>query len=120
MATCERAKGVANILINGVSIRLDGASELEVMVTNQKRTAKSDGEFTIETVSPSIKGTFRVPRPDYVKTLQELCGATVTVELYDGRVFHMPNAANVSDAAYKARDNTLDMELIDALMEEIV
>lgn len=119
MALCAKAKGLLNLIIDGVSIKLDADSDLEIFTSNQSREGQSNGEFTISETSPRVTGTIRVPKNQLVKTLQELCNVAVTVELFDGRVFHMSDASNVSTSNYNAKQNTLEMDLIGSFMEEI-
>lgn len=119
MALCVKAKGLLNLVIDGVSIKLDADSDLEIYVSNQQREGQSNGEFTVSEKSPMITGTIRVPKNQLVRSLQELCNVPVTAELYDGRVFYLSDASNVSQSNYNAKNNTLEMELIGSFMEEI-
>lgn len=119
MALCAKAKGLLNLIIDGVSIKIDADSDLEIYTSQQSREGQSNGEFTVSEKSPMISGTIRVPKQQLIRSIQELCNVPVTVELYDGRVFHMRDASNVSTDNFNAKNNTLPIELIGSFMEEI-
>lgn len=119
MAVCAKGRGVANFTLDGISYRLESDSDVEVSATTQAREEMEYGEFTITVKSPYITGTFRVPGTQPLKPLQELCGVAITLELYDGRVFYMRSAANVSDEAFDAKKSTLPMRFIGDFMEEV-
>ena len=118
MAYCERARGVLNVMVDNVSWKLESDSDLNIRVSAQEREGMNDGEFSIKDVNPYIEGTFRVPPGFPVAAAQELCGVTVIAELYDGRVFVLQNAANVSNDPYNAKDGTLPLRFEGAVMIE--
>ncbi len=118
MATCIKCKGVLNFQVAGASVKLQSDGDVQVLVSNQKRTATYDGEFTEEDRNPSIKCTLVVPVTWYVRYVQELCDQAVVLELCDGRTFSTSHASNVSDDPYDAKKNLQPIELIcDAITE---
>ena len=117
---CVKGKGVINIMIDGISWKLDSDSAIEIIPSNQEREAGNYGEFTIKDRSPSFNGTFRVPAGFPIKKAQELCGVRVTVELYDGRIFELASASNVSTDPYDGRTGLLPLTFIGEFMEERV
>lgn len=119
MAICAKGRGVANFAVSGIAYRLESDGDVEISPTTQAREEMDNGEFTVTTKSPYITGTFRVPSGQPIKTLQELCGVPVTVELFEGRVFYLRSASNVSDEAYDAKKGTLPMRFIGEFMEEV-
>lgn len=120
MAVCAKGRGIANFTVNGISYRLESDSDVEVSPSTQAREEMENGEFTITLKSAFITGTFRVPTNQPVKPLQELCGVSITLELFDGRVFYIRSASNVSDEAFDAKKGTLPMRFIGDFMEEVV
>lgn len=116
---CEKARGVVNVLVNGVSYRLESDSDLLIQPSNQLREEKSCGEFSVTERSVYIEGTFKLPREGTVSDILDACGVPVTVELYDSRVFHIRDAAQVSDEAYNAKEGTVTLRFSGEIMEEV-
>jgi len=120
MTYCTKARGVLNVIIDGISWRLDSDSDILINASKQEREEMNAGEFGIKERSYSIEGTFRVPNDFPIGKAQELCGVAITVELYDGRIFEMPGAANVATDPFNARQGTLPMRFIGDVLEERV
>lgn len=118
MALCEKARGVVNVLVNGISLKLESDSELTIQPSNQLREEKSCGEFSVNERSVYIEGTFKVPSTLNIKEILELCGVPVTAEMYDGRVFHIRSAAQVSEEGYNAKEGTISLRFSGDFMEE--
>src|SRR5262245_22061832 len=120
MATCIKCKGLLNFVIAGRSIKLQSDGDIMVLVSNQKRTATYDGEFTEEDRNPSIKCTLVVPVDLYVRYIQELCNQSGVLELCDGRTFSTDHASNVSEEPYDAKKNLQPIELICDVITELL
>lgn len=120
MALCSRGRGTLNFLLNGQSVKLAADADITVITTDESRTALSNGEFTIEDRSPSIQATVLVPNSMYVRDLQELCDASVVVEMYDGRTFSTTSASNVSQDGYNAKTNQQPLELTCEAITELL
>lgn len=120
MALCSRGRGNLNFLLNGVSVKLTADSDITVIMSDETRTALSSGEFTIEDRSPSITATVLVPNNMYVLYLQELCDASVVVEMTDGRTFSTTSASNVGTDGYDVKTNAQPLELTCAQITELL
>lgn len=118
MAYCLKARGVVNVLVDGVSIKLETDSDLIIQPSTQMREEKSCGEFSISERSAYIEGTFKVPPGLNIKQVAESCGVQVTAEMYDGRVFHMASAAQVGEGGYNAKEGTIELRWAGEFMEE--
>lgn len=120
MAICIKCKGTLNFVIAGRSIRLQSDGDVTVLVSNQKRTATYDGEFTLEDRNPEIKASLVVPNDMYVRYIQELCNVPVVVELCDGRTFSSDHASNVSEDPYDTKKNLQPIDLICDVITELL
>jgi hypothetical protein len=120
MAICIKCKGTLNFVIAGRSIRLQSDGDVTVLVSNQKRTATYDGEFTLEDRNPEIKASLVVPNDMYVRYIQELCNVPVVVELCDGRTFSSDHASNVAEDPYDTKKNLQPIDLICDVITELL
>lgn len=120
MALCIKCKGALNFVIQGRSIRLQSDGDVTVLVSNQRRTATYDGEFTMEDRNPEIRATLVVPNDMYVRAIQELCNVPVVLELCDGRTFSSDHASQVSEDPYDAKTNLQPIVLIMDTITELL
>lgn len=120
MALCSRGRGTLNFLINGQSVKLTADGDITVILSDEMRTALSNGEFTIEDRSPGIQATVLVPNSLYIRDLQDLCDASVVVEMTDGRTFSTTSASNVSQDGYNVKTNAQPLDLTCEVITELL